>query len=113
MSALRLKFAIRTEKMLYEHLTALGFECLKPQGAFYLFVKSPIEDYAAFVEEGKKQHLLDGGCLKFWMPGLCVRLAYCVSPEMIKRSFPAFERLAEHARQCDRGRGDRDESMAG
>ena len=84
----------QNRKMLYEHLTALGFECLKPQGAFYLFVKSPIEDYAAFVEEGKKQHILMVDASSFGCPGY-VRLAYCVSPEMIKRSFPAFERLAE------------------
>ena len=84
----------QNRKMLYEHLTALGFECLKPQGAFYLFVKSPIGDYAAFVEEGKKQHILMVDASSFGCPGY-VRLAYCVSPEMIKRSFPAFERLAE------------------
>lgn len=79
---------------LYNGLTACGFQCIKPQGAFYLFVKSPIEDYAAFVEEGKKQHILMVDASSFGCPGY-VRLAYCVSPEMIKRSFPAFERLAE------------------
>ena len=88
----------QNRKMLYEHLTALGFECLKPQGAFYLFVKSPIEDYAAFVEEGKKQHILMVDASSFGCPGY-VRLAYCVSPEMIKRSFPAFERLAEACKE--------------
>lgn len=81
-------------KMLYDKLTSLGFDCLRPQGAFYLFVKSPIKDYAAFVEEGKKQHILMVNAAGFGCPGY-VRLAYCVSPEMIKRSFPAFERLAE------------------
>lgn len=81
-------------RMLYDKLTSLGFECLKPQGAFYLFVKSPIEDYEAFVAEGKKQHLLMVDASSFGCPGY-VRLAYCVSPEMIKRSFPAFEKLAE------------------
>mgnify|MGYP000124547362 CR=1 FL=1 len=88
----------QNRKMLYEHLTALGFECLKPQGAFYLFVKSPIEDYAAFVEEGKKQHILMVDASSFGCPGY-VRLAYCVSPEMIKRSFPAFERLAKACKE--------------
>ena len=81
-------------KMLYDKLTSLGFECLKPQGAFYLFVKSPIEDYKRFVEEGKKQNILMVDAASFGCPGY-VRLAYCVSPEMIKRSFPAFERLAD------------------
>ena len=81
-------------KLLYGKLTELGFECVKPQGAFYLFVKSPIEDYKAFVEEGKKQHILMVDASSFGCPGY-VRLAYCVSPEMIRRSFPAFERLAK------------------
>lgn len=81
-------------KLLYDKLTSLGFECLKPQGAFYLFVKSPIDDYQRFIEEGKKQNILMVDAASFGCPGY-VRLAYCVSPEMIKRSFPAFERLAE------------------
>jgi aspartate aminotransferase len=84
----------QNRRMLYEKLTSLGFECLKPQGAFYLFVKSPIEDYKAFVEEGKKEHILMVDASSFGCPGY-VRLAYCVSPEMIERSFPAFERLAQ------------------
>ena len=81
-------------KMLYDKLTSIGFECLRPQGAFYLFVKSPIEDYQAFIEEGKKQHILMVDATGFGCPGY-VRLAYCVSPEMIRRSFDAFDRLAE------------------
>lgn len=87
----------QNRKMLYEKLTSLGFECLRPQGAFYLFVKSPIDDYEAFVNEGKKQHILMVDASSFGCPGY-VRLAYCVSPEMIQRSFPAFERLAETCR---------------
>ena len=84
-------------KLLYNKLTELGFECVMPQGAFYLFVKSPLEDYQLFVEEGKKQHILMVDASSFGCPGF-VRLAYCVSPEMIQRSFPAFERLAEAIR---------------
>lgn len=84
----------RNRRMLYDKLTSLGFECLKPQGAFYLFVKSPIEDFETFVNEGKKQHILMVDASSFGCPGY-VRLAYCVSPEMIERSFPAFERLAD------------------
>ena len=85
-------------QMLYDKLTSIGFECLKPQGAFYLFVKSPIEDYKRFIEEGKKQHILMVDAAGFGCPGY-VRLAYCVSPEMIERSFPAFDRLAEALKQ--------------
>lgn len=63
-------------------------------GCLLSFCEITIEDYAAFVEEGKKQHILmvDAQALD---ARAYVRLAYCVSPEMIKRSFPAFERLAE------------------
>ena len=81
-------------KMLYDKLTGIGFECLKPQGAFYLFVKSPLKDYQHFVEAAKKEHILMVDASSFGCPGY-VRLAYCVSPEMIKRSFAAFDRLAE------------------
>ena len=81
-------------KMLYDKLTGIGFECLKPQGAFYLFVKSPLADYKQFVEAAKKEHILMVDASSFGCPGY-VRLAYCVSPEMIKRSFAAFDRLAE------------------
>lgn len=87
----------KNRQLLYQKLTSLGFECLKPQGAFYLFVKSPIEDYEAFVNEGKKQHILMVDASSFGCPGY-VRLSYCVSTEMIERSFPAFERLAEICR---------------
>ncbi len=81
-------------KMLYDKLTAIGFECLRPQGAFYLFVKSPLKDYQKFVDEAKKEHILMVDASSFGCPGY-VRLAYCVSPEMIRRSFAAFDRLAE------------------
>ena len=81
-------------KMLYDKLTSIGFECLRPQGAFYLFVKSPLKDYQRFVDEAKKEHILMVDASSFGCPGY-VRLAYCVSPEMIKRSFAAFDRLAE------------------
>ena len=80
--------------MLYEGLTRLGFTCIKPEGAFYLWVKSPVEDEEAFVNEGKKHHILMVKGSAFGCPGF-VRLAYCVSPEMIERSLPAFAKLAE------------------
>lgn len=86
-------FYDRNRRRLYEGLTKLGFTCIKPEGAFYLWVKSPVEDDEAFVNEGKKYHILmvKGGA--FGCPGF-VRLAYCVSPETIERSLPAFEKLA-------------------
>ena len=79
---------------LYAILTGLGFEVVKPDGAFYMFVKSPEEDAKAFCERAKKYELLivpgdDFGCKGY------VRISYCVSPEMIERSVPAFKALSE------------------
>lgn len=80
--------------MLYEGLTKLGFTCVKPEGAFYLWVKSPVADEQAFVEEGKKHHIIMVKGSAFGCPGY-VRLAYCVSHETIKNSLAAFAKLAE------------------
>ena len=84
----------RNRKLIYDKLTELGFECIKPQGAFYLFIKSPEAEEKKFVEEAKKYHILLVGGSTFACPGY-VRLAYCVSYEMIERSLPAFQKLAE------------------
>ena len=84
----------RNRKLIYDKLTQLGFACIKPQGAFYLFIKSPEADEKKFVEQAKKYHILLVGGATFACPGY-VRLAYCVSYEMIERSLPAFEKLAE------------------
>lgn len=75
-------------------LREYGYTVVKPDGAFYLFVKSPEADAKAFAERAKKYELLivagdDFGC------GGYVRLSYCVSPDMIERSLPAFKALAE------------------
>ena len=80
---------VRNEKELKE----LGFECIKPQGAFYLFVKSPVEDEKAFCEAGKKYNILMVPGSSFACPGY-VRLAYCVSYETIVNSLPEFKKLA-------------------
>lgn len=87
-------FYDENRKMLYEGLTKLGFTCIKPEGAFYLWVKSPVADEEAFVNEGKKLHLLMVKGSAFGCPGF-VRLAYCVSHETIKNSLLAFAKLAE------------------
>lgn len=80
--------------VLYEELTNLGFACIKPEGAFYLWVKSPVENEEDFVNEGKKHHILMVKGSAFGCPGY-VRLAYCVSHETVKRSLAAFAKLAE------------------
>ncbi len=87
-------FYDENRKMLYDGLTNLGFTCIKPEGAFYLWVKSPVANEEEFVEEGKKLHLLMVKGSAFGCGGF-VRLAYCVSHETIKNSLPAFAKLAE------------------
>lgn len=84
----------RNRKLLYDKLSELGFECAKPQGAFYLWVKAKGEDDGAFVAKAKEFNLLLVPGSAFMCPGY-VRIAYCVDPEMIQRSFASFEKLAE------------------
>ena len=83
----------KNRQALYNGLKECGFECIKPQGAFYLFVKSPVEDEKAFCEAGKKYNILMGPGSSFACPGY-VRLAYCVSYETIVNSLPEFKKLA-------------------
>lgn len=83
----------RNRLALYNGLTECGFQCIKPQGAFYLFVKSPIPDEKAFCEAGKKYNILMVPGSSFACPGY-VRLAYCVSYETILHSLPEFRKLA-------------------
>lgn len=78
---------------LYNGLTACGFQCIKPQGAFYLFVKSPVADEKEFCEAGKKYNILMVPGSSFACLGY-VRLAYCVSYETIINSLPEFKKLA-------------------
>ncbi len=85
----------RNRKLLYDTLKQLGFSCIKPEGAFYLFVKSPIEDEKAFCAKAKEYRLLLVPGSSFGCPGF-VRLAYCVTYETIQRSIPAFTKLAEN-----------------
>lgn len=78
---------------LYEGLKKCGFTCIKPQGAFYLFVKSPVEDEKEFCAAAKKYNILMVPGSSFACPGY-VRLAYCVSYETIVNSLPEFAKLA-------------------
>ena len=81
-------------KLIYNGLTELGYECVRPEGAFYLFVKALEEDANAFSENAKKFNLLIVPADDFGCPGY-VRISYCVDPEMIKRSLEAFKQLKE------------------
>lgn len=83
----------RNREALYNGLIDLGFECVKPQGAFYLFVRSPEQDDTAFCEKAKKYNLLLVPGSSFGCAGY-VRLAYCVSYKTIVDSMPSFGKLA-------------------
>jgi aspartate aminotransferase len=84
----------KNRDILYSGLTGMGYECAKPDGAFYLFVKALEPDAEAFCDRAKKHELLlvpgDG----FGCPGY-VRISYCVRTDQIEASLPAFEKLAE------------------
>lgn len=84
----------RNRELLYSKLTEYGYSCVKPQGAFYMFVKAPGGDDKSFVEAAKKYHLLLVAGSGFGGPGY-LRIAYCVDYDMIVRSLPAFEKLAK------------------
>ena len=82
-------------RLLYGSLTAMGYECVKPQGAFYLLVKAPGGDSMAFSEKAKlQQNLLLVPADGFGCPGY-LRLSYCVAKDMIERSLPAFRALLD------------------
>ena len=89
-----LEYYDRNRKALYEGLTKCGFTCVKPEGAFYLWVKSPVADEMQFVNAAKKYHILMVPGSSFACPGY-VRLAYCVSYETIMNSLPEFGKLAK------------------
>lgn len=84
----------KNREALYGGLKKLGFQCIKPEGAFYLFVKSPVADEKVFCDAAKKHHILIVPGSSFACPGY-VRIAYCVSYETIMNSMPGFEALAK------------------
>ncbi|MCU6747635.1 MULTISPECIES: pyridoxal phosphate-dependent aminotransferase [Lachnospiraceae] len=87
----------RNRETLYNGLKDLGFTCIKPEGAFYLFVKSPVEDEKEFCQAAKKYNILLVPGSSFACPGY-VRLAYCVSYETIVNALPKFKELAAEYR---------------
>lgn len=84
----------KNRDVLYNHLVKIGFKCVKPQGAFYLFIRTPIADDKKFCEEAKQFNLLLVGGSAFGCPGHA-RLSYCISLERIQNSLPAFDKLAK------------------
>ena len=85
-------------QLLYNELTAMGFHCVKPQGAFYLLMRAPGGDANAFSEAAKQKNLLIVPCDDFGCPGF-LRMSTCVAKDMILRSLPAWKELREEYRQ--------------
>lgn len=79
--------------ILYDNLTALGFKMVKPQGGFYFFPISPLTDDVEFVRLAQKHNILLVPGSGFGAPGF-FRIAYCIDEQIIRRSLPAWEKLA-------------------
>ena len=82
--------------ILYHYLTEMGFSMVRPDGAFYLFPRSPFADDVEFVKLAQKHHILVVPGTGFGAPGH-FRIAYCVDKAMIERSLPAWKALAQEA----------------
>jgi len=80
--------------IIYNHLTGLGFNMVKPGGGFYLFPKSPLADDVEFVRRAQQHNILLVPGSGFGAPGY-FRIAYCVETGIIERSLPAWARLAK------------------
>ena len=84
----------KNRDILYNALCEYGYKCANPDGAFYLFMKSPESDANAFCERAKKYELLLVPSDSFGYEGY-VRISYCVSEKQILKSLPAFKALME------------------
>jgi len=87
----------RRRDRLYEALTGFGYQCVKPEGAFYLFPKSPIEDDVQFVAHLQKKLVLVVPGAGFGAPGY-FRIAYCVSDETVEGALKGFEEAIKEVR---------------
>ncbi len=85
-------FYDRNRRLLYDALTAMGYECVYPDGAFYLMVKAPYGDGDSFSQTAKEKDLLIVPCASFGCPDY-VRVAYCVAEEVIHKALPVFREL--------------------
>ena len=93
-----LSFYDRNRKLLYTELSDMGFSCVPPQGAFYLLMKSPMEDTDAFLKLAEEEHIILVPTDGFGLPGY-FRLAYCLPYEKIEASIPAFRALAKKCQE--------------
>ncbi len=87
-------FYNKNRELLYSELTSYGYNCIKPEGAFYLFVKSPIENDIEFCNMAKKYNILIVPGTSFACPGY-IRIAYCVAYSTIENALPGFKSLIE------------------
>jgi len=87
----------KNRELLYNALTSYGYECIKPQGAFYLFVKTPIDNDIEFCNLAKKKNILIVTGTAFGCPGY-VRIAYCVAYKTIENALPGFKALIEEVK---------------
>jgi len=84
----------RNRELLYKGLSSYGYQCIKPEGAFYMFVKTPIENDVEFCNLAKKKNILIVPGTAFGCPGY-VRIAYCVAHNTIEKALPGFKALIE------------------
>ncbi len=84
----------RKRDYLYSHLTELGYSVTKPQGAFYLFPKSPIDDDVAFVDALQQWNVLTVPGRGFGTPGY-FRISYCVEDQVLEGAIGGFARAAQ------------------
>lgn len=89
---------VENRDLLYNGLIECGYECIKPQGTFYLFLKSPIDDEKAFCEMAKKYNILMVPGSSFRCSGY-LRLAFCTKREVIENSIPKFKELIDKIRK--------------
>lgn len=82
----------RNRELLYNALVSYGYQCIKPEGAFYLFIKTPLENDLEFCTLAKSKNILIVPGTSFACPGYA-RIAYCVAYETIERALPGFEAL--------------------
>jgi len=89
----------RKRDFLYHHLVDMGYSVVKPQGAFYMFPRSPLEDEIAFIDELRKWHVLVVPGRGFGTPGY-FRISYCVSDRTLKGSLAGFKKVAKKFKLC-------------
>ncbi|KJS14969.1 MAG: aspartate aminotransferase [Peptococcaceae bacterium BRH_c4b] len=91
----------RNRELLYNGLLSYGYQCIKPEGAFYLFVKTPIESDVEFCNLAKQKNILIVPGTAFGCPGY-VRIAYCVAYKTIERALPGFKALIDQIKKSNK-----------